>query len=108
VLSPVRIVLAFTFVVFIPGYCLINFLFVEGKLDFAEILVLSVALSFSIAGISGLFLGISPAGLNIPSITVTLTAAVFVLAVLAFLRKTGKVKLDRFRRHPQAAANPAS
>jgi uncharacterized membrane protein len=92
--------------VFIPGYCLINFLFAEGKLDFVEILVLSVALSFSIAGVSGLFLGISPAGINVPSITVTLTAVVFVLAILAFIRKTGKIHLNRFHRNPTATVTP--
>ncbi len=77
----------FTFVAFIPGYCLINLIFPEGKLDIVEILILSVALSFSIAGISGLFLGLSPIGININSITITLSSIVIFLAVLVFLKR---------------------
>ena len=91
-LSVVRIVVAYVFVAFIPGYCLISFLFQDGKLDFAERLVLSVALSFSVVGISGLFLGLSPIGINTTSIVETTSGIVVVLAVLAYLRKVGVVK----------------
>jgi uncharacterized membrane protein len=92
-LSVVRAALGYTFVVFVPGYCLVSLLFEESKLDFAEKLVLSVALSFSLVGISGLFLGLSPVGIGFASITETLGAMVVVLAVLAYLRKTGLVKI---------------
>lgn len=77
----------FVFVVVVPGYCLVSILFQEGKLDLVEKAVLSVALSFSIVGISGLFLGLSPIGITVPSIIVSLTSIVVVLAFLAFLRK---------------------
>ena len=97
--SVLRIVLAFIFVAVVPGYCLINLLFGEGKLDLAENVVLSVALSFSIAGISGLFLGLSLIGINVTSITESLSLIVVVLAILAFLRKTGLLKLQ-FRKRP--------
>ncbi len=93
----VRIVVAYVFVAFIPGYCLISFLFQDGKLDFAERLVLSVALSFSVAGISGLFLGLSPIGINVTSIVETVSGIVVVLAVLAYLRKVGLVKVPSRR-----------
>jgi len=92
-LSVFRIVVAYVFVAFIPGYCLISFLFQDGKLDFAERLVLSVALSFSVVGISGLFLGLSPIGINETSIVEITTGIVVVLAVLAYLRKVGVVKV---------------
>ena len=82
----------FTFVAVVPGYCLINLLFQEGKLDLAEKVVLSVALSFSIAGISGLFLGLSPIGITVNSITYSLSGIVLVLALLAFLRKMGLLR----------------
>ena len=63
-LFAVRYVLGFVFVAFLPGYCLVNILFVKGdRLDLIEELVLSVALSFGLAGISGLFLGLSPLGI---------------------------------------------
>ncbi len=91
--SVARVFFGFTFVAFIPGYCLVSFLFPEGKLDFPETLVLSVALSFAIAGISGLFLGLSPIGISVSSITQALSSIVVVLAVLAFLRKAGLIRL---------------
>lgn len=78
----------FVFVAFLPGYCLVKILFLnKNKLDVVEEVVLSVALSFSIAGLSGLFLGLSPIGINFSSITVSLGVIVIVLAVVAFLRK---------------------
>jgi uncharacterized membrane protein len=92
ILNVITVVLGFTYVAFVPGYCLISFLFYEGKLDLAEKAVLSVALSFSIAGVSGLFLGMSPVGINVASITESLTAIVLVLAFLAVLRKMNVLK----------------
>ncbi len=80
-------VFGFIFVAVVPGYCLVSLLFQEGKLDVVEKAVLSVALSFSIAGISGLFLGLSPIGITTPSIIISLSSIVVVLAFLAFLRK---------------------
>lgn len=77
----------FIFVAVVPGYCLVSVLFQEGKLDLVEKAVLSVALSFSIAGVSGLFLGLSPIGITTPSIIISLSSIVVVLAFLAFLRK---------------------
>jgi uncharacterized membrane protein len=77
----------FIFVSTVPGYCLISLLFREGKLDLVEKAVLSVALSFSIVGVSGLFLGLSPIGMTTTSLTVSLSIIVAVLAFLAFIRK---------------------
>lgn len=89
--SPVvifRYVFGFVFVTFLPGYCLVNVLFLKGnRLDLIEEAVLSVALSFGLAGLAGLFLGLSPIGINFASITFSLSAIVLVLAVVAFLRK---------------------
>jgi uncharacterized membrane protein len=83
-----RYVLGFVFVVFLPGYCLVNVLFVGvNRIDPVENVVLSVALSFGITGLAGLFLGLSPIGINFTSITVSLSAIVLGLAVLAFVRK---------------------
>ena len=84
----VRYVLGYVFVVSMPGYCLVNVLFLgKNRLDLIEETVLSVALSFGVAGLVGLFLGLSPIGMNFTSITVSLSAIVLVLAALAFLRK---------------------
>ena len=84
----VRYFFGFVFISILPGYCLVNILFVkEQKLDFPEEAVLSVALSFGIAGLTGLFLGLSPIGITTNSIILSLSTIVIVLALIAFLRK---------------------
>jgi uncharacterized membrane protein len=89
ILVPIRFALGFVFIVFLPGYCLVNILFLgKNSIDIIESLVLSVALSWGITGIIGLFLGLSPIGINFSSITISLGAAVLLLAVVGYLRKT--------------------
>jgi uncharacterized membrane protein len=84
----VRYVFSFIFVAFLPGYCLVNILFLgKNKIDIVEMAVLSVALSFGLAGLVGLFLGLSPIGINDTSIPVSLSILVLVLATVAFMRK---------------------
>ena len=80
-------IFGFVFVAVVPGYCLVNLLFKDGKLDIIEKAVLSVALSFSIAGMSGLFLGLSPIGMTTAALTISLSTIVMVLAFLALIRK---------------------
>jgi uncharacterized membrane protein len=80
-------VFGFIFVAVVPGYCLVSLLFQEGKLDLVEKAVLSVALSFSIVGVAGLFLGLSPIGMTTPSIIISLSGIVVILAFFAFIRK---------------------
>ena len=84
----VRYVFGYVFVVSLPGYCLVNVLFSgKNRLDLIEEIVLSVALSFGIAGIVGLFLGLSPIGITFQPITVSLSAIVLILSAVAFMRK---------------------
>jgi uncharacterized membrane protein len=90
----IRYILSFVFVVFLPGYCLVNILFMgKNKIDLIEELVLSIALSFGLAGLIGLFLGLSPVGINFTSITVSLGVTVAALAVIAFVRKRKQKEL---------------
>jgi uncharacterized membrane protein len=85
----VRVIFAFVFVSFLPGYLLVNVLFInKNKLDAVEQLVLSVALTFGLDGLVGLFLGLSPIRINFMSITISLSTIVLILAVLAFARQT--------------------
>ena len=84
----IRYLLGFVFVAFLPGYCLVNILFIgANRIDLVENAVLSVALSFGITGLVGLFLGLSPIGINFTSITVSLSAIVLGLGLVAFVRK---------------------
>ena len=83
-----RYIFGFVFVVFLPGYCLVNILFIgKNSVDPIEQMVLSVALSFGLDGLAGLFLGLSPIGINFTSITVSLSCIVLVFAALALARK---------------------
>lgn len=83
-----RYIFAFVFIVFLPGYCLVDILFLgKNRLDLVEKFVLSVALSFGLTGLIGLFLGLSPIGLTFESITISLSATVLTLAVIAFIQK---------------------
>jgi uncharacterized membrane protein len=59
----------------------------KNSIDFVEQLVLSVALSFGLTGLVGLFLGLSPIGINFISITVSLSLLVIILAIIAWIRK---------------------
>ena len=83
-----RYAFAFVFVAFLPGYCLVNMLFLgKNRLDFVEEITLSVALSFGLDGLVGLFLGLSPIGINFTSITISLSVLVLVFAAGAYIRK---------------------
>jgi uncharacterized membrane protein len=89
----IRYVFSFVFIAFLPGYCLVTILFTKkNKLDVVEKSVLSVALSFGIAGLLGLFLGLSPIGIEFASITYSLTIIVLVLSVIAFLVKIRELR----------------
>ena len=100
--SPVVVVtyvFGFVFVAFVPGYCLVNILFAtkENKLGFLEEAILSVALSFSIIGLMGLFLGLSPIGMDFTSIRISVSGIVLVLASIAFVRKWRVTKASGVR-----------
>jgi len=71
----------------------VNILFIGvNRIDPVENVVLSVALSFGITGLAGLFLGLSPIGINFTSITVSLSVIVLGLAAVAFVRKSREPK----------------
>jgi len=93
VASVPRYVLVFVFISFLPGYCLVNILFLgKNRLDFVEQLVLSVALSFGLTGLIGLFLGLSPIGFTFVSIAVSLSVLVLVLAAIALVRQSSELR----------------
>ena len=100
-----RYVFGFIFVSFVPGYCLVNILFInKNRLDLVEEIVLSVALSFGLAGLAGLFLGLSPIGINFTSITVSLGGLVLVLAVVAFVRNRKELPVLQMQSPQQVSA----
>jgi uncharacterized membrane protein len=64
----------------------------KDKIDIIEKIVLSVALSFGIAGLIGLFLGLTPIGLNFISITASLSCTTLILAITAYILKNKDTK----------------
>jgi uncharacterized membrane protein len=96
IVAPIRYAFGVFFVFLVPGNCLVNILFRKrNKIDIIEEAVLSVALSFGITGIVGLFLGLSPIGINFTSITVSLSGITLALAASAYILKT------RDQTHPE-------
>jgi len=76
----------------------------KNKLDLVEEIVLSVALSFGLDGLDGLFLGLSPIGINFASITVSLSVLVIVFAVVGFLRKRNRLPVLEVESPQQVSA----
>ena len=90
-----RYVFSFVFITFLPGYCLVKLLFIgKNRIDFVEELVLSVALSFGLDGLVGLFLGLSPLRIDLTPITASLSVLVLVLAVITFVRKLRELNVQ--------------
>jgi uncharacterized membrane protein len=93
ILGYLRSALVIVFVCFVPGNCLVNILFRNrDKIDLIEKVVLSIALSFGITGITGLFLGLTPIGLNFSSIIISLSSITLILAITAFILKNKDIK----------------
>jgi len=89
----VRYLISFIFLAIVPGYCLVALLFSKkNQLELVEKTVLSVALSFGIAGLVGLVLGLSSVGIDFTSITVSLTVIVLILAVATFVIKSRELR----------------
>lgn len=96
VLFVIRYLFSFAFLAIVPGYCLVTLLFSKkNQLDVVEKTVLSVALSFGLVGLVGLFLGLSPVGIDFTSITLSLTVIVLVLAIATFVIKRKESRAPR-------------
>jgi len=63
----------------------------KNKLDIIEKIVLSTALSFGIAGITGLFLGLL-IEFSFTTITVSLSSITIILSITAFILKNKDIK----------------
>ena len=84
----IRWVLGSVFVLYLPGYTLIQFLFAEKKeLDSLERFALSVGLSLAVVPLIGLILNYLPWGIRLEPITISLSLFVVSFAILAAARK---------------------
>jgi|YelNatPaOPRAMG01_1025707.scaffolds.fasta_scaffold28465_2 uncharacterized membrane protein len=77
----------FIFISFVPGYCFLRLIFPKDrKIDIIEGIVLSVVLSYSITGLIGLLLGLTPIGLSATSVRVSLALVTVFFATLNLKR----------------------
>jgi uncharacterized membrane protein len=105
VLFVLRYVISFIFLAIVPGYCLVTLLFSKkNQLELVEKTVLSVALSFGIAGLVGLILGLSSVGIDFTSITFSLTVIVLVLAVATFVIKSRELRELQVKNEPSMSS----
>jgi hypothetical protein len=87
-LSYIRYLFAFVLVAFLPGYCLTETLFPEEKsLDIIERFTFSIALSFAVTALVGLFLSFTSINLTLATALPALGSLVMVLAITALIRK---------------------
>jgi len=83
-----RWILGSLFILFLPGYALIEALFPKrGSLDVVERLALSTGLSIAITPLIGLLLNYTPWGIRLDSIAISLITFVLTVSLLATYRK---------------------
>lgn len=91
----VRYVLGSLFVLYLPGFTLIETLYPRGdELEPLERLALSIGLSLALVPLVGLILNYTPWGIRLTPITLSLALLSEALAVAAVLRKYGYFKLQ--------------
>jgi hypothetical protein len=94
--NAIRWVLGSVFVLYLPGYTLMQFLFSERKeLDSLERFALSVGLSLAVVPLIGLILNYLPWGIRLTPITISLTLFVLSFAILAATRKYMSIRQRR-------------
>jgi len=96
--SPVRIVLGFSSVLFLPGYSLIAMLFPRmDDLDWVERVTLSFGLSIAIVPLLGLVLNYTPFGIRFIPIVIVLSVFTISLSLVAWIRRMKLPAEERFR-----------
>ncbi len=96
--TPMRIVLGFSLVVFLPGYSLIAMLFPRrDDLGLVERFTLSLGLSIAISSLLGFGLNYTPFGIRLVPILIVLSIFTISLSVVAWFRRLNLPAEERFR-----------
>jgi len=97
-----RYALGSLFVLFLPGYALIEALYPKKEdLEGLERLALSIGLSLALVPLVGLVLNYTPWGIRLDPIFVSLALLTSALAFLAVIRKVDYVKLSSYKAEQQ-------
>jgi len=92
-----RIIFAWTAILFLPGYMLIAFLFPEkDDLDVIERVALSFGLSAAIVPVLGLILNFTPFGIRLLPIVIILSLFIILFSILTYLRLKKIPRQKRF------------
>jgi uncharacterized membrane protein len=87
-LNAVRWVLGSVFVLYIPGYSLIQLLFPKGKeMDSLERFALSIGVSLAVVPLIGLVLNFTPWGIRFAPITISLATFTTIAFIAAAMRE---------------------
>ncbi|GBC72899.1 hypothetical protein HRbin04_00294 [archaeon HR04] len=84
--SIVRIVVGGAFVLFIPGYALVQLLFPSREMDVIERVALSIGLSLAVVPLTGFLLNYSPWGIRLDPIVASVSALSIILAFASVYR----------------------
>jgi len=96
--TPIRVVLTFPTVLFIPGYCLIAALFPKkDDIGLVERIMLSIGISIAVVPLIGLGLNFTPWGIRLDPIIVSISLFSAVMIVVAFYKRVVISSRDRFR-----------
>jgi len=96
--TPIRIVLAFPILFFIPGYCLIAAIFPkEGDIGLIERIMLSIGFSIAIVPLIGFGLNFTPWGIRLDPIVISLILLTWVMVLLAHYQRAILPREERFR-----------
>ena len=92
-----RIVLGFPFVLFFPGYALMVALFPRKvSMSGIERVALSFGLSIAVVPLIGLILYYTPLGIRLESILYSLASFIFIMSVIAWLRRRQLLESEQF------------
>ncbi|WP_440060224.1 DUF1616 domain-containing protein [Thermogladius sp. 4427co] len=90
-LTGFRYVLGSIFVLFLPGYSLVNALYTGNELSPLEELALSIGLSLAVVPLIGLVLNYTPFGIRLGPVILSLVVFILVLATIGLYRRYVRV-----------------
>lgn len=95
--SPVRVILGFILIFFVPGYVLVSYLFPQkNDLSGTERFLLSFGVSMAITTLSGFLLNYTPFKIHLESMVSSLTLIIVFLTALTYLKRQKIEEKDVF------------
>lgn len=91
-LLPLRYILGTVSTLFLPGYTLLQALYIKEELTPLEELALSIGLSLAVVPLIGLILNYTPWGIRLTSIVTSLCAYTAALTIIATIRRYRNLK----------------